>query len=192
MNPAPSSRRILAQRAGQAESALIKIRRIDRHDPLYPQALALREEEILRPIGMDLAAFHAQFPGVEERLEHFVAIVDVLGSPRVIGCASLLPNEPRVGVGRMMQMAVHRQRQREGIGRLLVSALEKRALGELNLTELFSHVPLTSVGFCKSLGWEIDSDEFIEGGVPHRRMVVRYSPEVASTEEEPEPGAADY
>jgi len=167
---------------------VIRIRRIDPKDPLYSQALALREEEILRPLRLDMPEFRRLFPGVEERLEHYAATVDVLGSPRVIGCASLLPNDPVPGVGRMMQMAVHRQRQREGIGTMLVAALEKRAFLELGLSELYTHVPVTSVGFCESLGWQVDSDEFQEGGVPHRRMIVRAPDQrdVASIEE-PEP-----
>lgn len=155
---------------------VIRVRRIEPADPLYHQALALREEEILRPLGMDLAAFHREFPGIEQRLEHFVATIEVLGIPRVVGCASLLPNDPAPGAGRMMQMAVSRQRQREGIGTMLVSALEQRAFGELGLTELASHVPLASVGFLASLGWTIETApgaEFVEGGVPHRRMVLR-------------------
>jgi N-acetylglutamate synthase-like GNAT family acetyltransferase len=167
---------------------VIRIRRIDRQDPLYQQALALREEEILRPLRLDLSEFYKLFPGVEEKLEHFVAVVDVLGKPRVVGCASLLPNDPVPGIGRMMQMAVHRQRQREGIGTMLVAALEKRAFLELSLVELYTNVPVKSLGFCENLGWQVDSDEFLEAGVAHRRMVVRApdQKDVASVDE-PEP-----
>jgi N-acetylglutamate synthase-like GNAT family acetyltransferase len=167
---------------------VIRTRRIDRQDSLYPQAVALREEEILRPLRLTMAEFHTIFPKVEEKLEHFVAVVDVLGKPRVIGSASLLPNDPVAGIGRMMQMAVHRQRQREGIGTMLVAALEKRAFGELGLKELYTHVPVPSIGFCQSLGWQIDSDEFSEAGVPHRRMIVRApDPGDISSISEPDP-----
>lgn len=154
-------------------STLIRVLRISPADPLYAQAVALREEEILRPLGLDMAAFHRALPGIEDRAEHFVAVVDVLGLQRVVGCASLVAGDPGPGAGRMLQMAVSRQRQREGIGRLLVSAVEKRAFGELGLRELVCHSPLGSVGFCESLGWAVDSAEFPEAGVPHRRMVLR-------------------
>lgn len=155
---------------------MIRVRRIDAADPLYAQALALREEEILRPIGMDLPAFHAAFPGVEATLEHFAAFVDVRGVPRLVGCASLLVNDPRFhappGQGRMMQMAVSRQRQREGIGTMLVAALEKRAFGELGLSRIVSSVPKTSAGFLVSLAWAIEGPEYVEAGVPHVMMVL--------------------
>jgi len=65
------------------------------------------------------------------------------------------------------------QRQGEGIGRRLVVALESRAFGELGLAELYCHVPVTAMGFFNALGWEVDSDLFVEAGVPHRRMAIR-------------------
>jgi GNAT superfamily N-acetyltransferase len=95
------------------------------------------------------------------------------GGPCVIGCAALLPNYPAPGVGKLMQMAVDRQRQGEGIGRRLVVAVESRAFGELGLSELFCHAQVPAVGFYESLGWEIASDEFFEAGIPHRKMVMR-------------------
>jgi N-acetylglutamate synthase-like GNAT family acetyltransferase len=156
-------------------------------DALYPQECALREQEILRPLGYDMARFRAEFPGVEERLEHFVAVTDTPSGPRVIGCAALLPAEPGPGVGRLMQMAVDRQRQGEGIGRRLVIAAESRAFGELGLREMFVHVPLTRRGFYDHLAWEADPDDFVEAGVPHCRMVMRASGPPAGDETIPAP-----
>ncbi len=95
------------------------------------------------------------------------------GGPCVIGCAALLPNHPSPGIGKLMQMAVDRQRQGEGIGRRLVVAVEARAFGELGLKELVCHAQLPAIGFYEKLGWEIDSEEFLEAGIPHRRMKVR-------------------
>lgn len=95
------------------------------------------------------------------------------GGPCVIGCAALLPNHPATGTGKLMQMAVDRQRQGEGIGRRLVVAVEARAFGELGLKQLVCHAQLPAIGFYEKLGWEIDSEEFQEAGIPHRRMKVR-------------------
>lgn len=149
---------------------MIRIRRITRDDPLYAQELALREDVLLRPSGLDMAAFHAEFPGFEERFEHFVALFDHPGGERVVGCVTLLPDHPEPGSGKLMQMAVDRQRQGEGIGRRLVVAVERRAFGELGLTRLYCHAQLTAVGFYQSLGWECLSDVFDEAGIPHRKM----------------------
>lgn len=156
---------------------MISVRRITMDDPLYAQSVAVRESELLKPIGLDLAKFKAMFPGVEERFEHFVAVFDHPNGPRVVGTALLLPNQspsgPAAGSGKLMQMAVDRQRQGEGIGTKLVVAVERRAFGEIGLRSLFCHARDTAYGFYESLGWEYDSDVFTEAGVPHRRMVFK-------------------
>lgn len=155
---------------------VIQIRRITRDDPLYAQEVALRETVLLAPIGLDLEKFQEMFPGVEERFEHFVAVFDHPKGPRVLGCALLLPDYPEKGIGKLMQMAVDFQRHGEGIGTLLVVALERRAFVELALREVFCHARDTAIGFYSSLGWEFDSDTFMEAGVPHRRMIFRSEP----------------
>ncbi len=149
------------------------IRRITTADPLYPQECALREQVLLGPIGYDMARFRREFSGMEEKFEHFVAVVRHASGPRVIGCATLLPAYPAAGTGKLMQMAVDPQRQGEGLGRRLVVAVESRAFGELGLTELFCHAQLPAIGFYDALGWETVSDEFTEAGVPHRKMRLR-------------------
>lgn len=149
------------------------IRRITMDDPLYPQECALREQVLLNPIGYDMARFRREFVGMEEKFEHFVAVARHATGPRVIGCATLLPNYPSPGIGKLMQMAVDPQRQGEGLGRRLVVAVESRAFGELALTELFCHAQLPAMGFYDALGWEVDSEQFIEAGIPHHRMRLR-------------------
>lgn len=153
--------------------AVHRIQRINTDHPLYRQECLLREDVLLGPIGYDMDRFRSEFTGVEEKFEHFVAVVDQTGGTRVIGCAALLPNYPVPGVGKLMQMAVDRQRQGEGVGRSLVSAVEARAFGELGLTELFCHSQTGVKGFYESLGWRAETDEFTEAGVPHRKMVLR-------------------
>jgi N-acetylglutamate synthase-like GNAT family acetyltransferase len=152
---------------------MIHIRRITMPDPLYAQECALREHVLLGPIGYDMEKFRAEFRGVEEKFEHFVAVFDHPSGPRVIGCAALLPNYPEAGAGKLMQMAVDPQRQGEGIGTQLVVAVERRAFGEIGLSELFCHARDTAYGFYESLGWAFASDTFLEAGVEHRRMVFR-------------------
>jgi len=146
---------------------------IGRHHPLYPQEVELRERVLLAPIGLGLDGFRALFPGVEERLEHFVSVIDHPNGRKVIGCVCLLPDEPKAGVGKLMQMAVDPQRQREGVGRELVAELERRAFGELGLAELFCHARLDAVSFYERMGWTTEGDQFQEAGIPHYRMVFR-------------------
>ncbi len=151
---------------------MVRIRRISLLDPLYPQECDLRVAVLLAPIGFDMPRFHAEFPGVEERFEHFVAVFDHPRGDRVVGCATLLPHTPDETTGKLMQMAVDPQRQGEGIGRRLVAAVESRAFGELGLRSLYCHARVPVIGFYRSLGWEVESDEFSEAGVPHVRMRV--------------------
>lgn len=150
--------------------------------PLYPLECALRESVLLKPIGFEMARFRREFDGVEERLEHFVAVFEHQGNPVVIGCGALLAGEAQSGgarSGRLMQMAVDPQRQGEGVGRRIVVAVESRAFGELGLTELVCHVQLHMMGFYERLGWEADSEVFTEAGIAHRKMVIRHPVEVA-------------
>lgn len=155
---------------------MIRIRRITADDPLHAQEVALREDVLLGPIGLDGAKFNAMFPEGGEReqhFEHFVAVFDHPSGPRVVGTALLLPNYPEPGRGKLMQMAVDKQRHGEGIGTRLVVAVEQRAFGELGLKELFCHARDTAYGFYHALGWDFDSDTFQEADIPHRRMVFR-------------------
>ncbi len=151
---------------------MIRIRRITTSDPLYPQERALREEVLLGPIGFDMARFEAEFPGLEQRFEHFVAVFDHPSGPRVGGCATLLRDPEHPDVARLMQMAVDLQRQGEGIGRRLVVAAERRAFGELGITSLYCHAQVPAAAFYRRLGWEEDGEVFTEAGIPHKRMVV--------------------
>jgi len=151
---------------------VVKVQRITLDDPLYAQECALREAALLGPVGLDLTRFKAEFPGLEERFEHFVAVFDHPNGPRVVGCALLLADYPDPGRGKLMQMAVDPQRQGEGIGQRLVAAVESRAFGDLGLRELFCHAREPALGFYERVGWRVDSDAFEEVGIPHRRMVL--------------------
>ncbi len=151
---------------------MIQIRRITPEaDPeLYAQECALREQVLLRQVGLTMETFRQHFP-YEDRFEHFVAVFDHPNGATVIGCGTLLLEEE--GRAKLMQMAVHPQRQGEGIGRKIVAAIERRALGELGVRELYCHAREPVCGFYAQLGWAIDSETFEEVGIPHRRMVVR-------------------
>lgn len=152
---------------------MIPIRRIGRDDPLYPLAVGLRERVLLAPIGYDLARMEAEYPGYEDRFEHFVAVVDDHPrGPRVVGVVCLLPDEPAAGSSKLMQMAVDAQRRREGIGRRLVAEVERRAFGVLGMQRLYCHSREDAAAFYASCGWSAEGDRFEEAGVPHVRMAV--------------------
>ena len=147
-----------------------RVLRITRDHPLYKQELDLRERVLLAPIGYTMERFLTEF-GVEDRFEHFVAVIDHPKGERVVGCVCLLPGYPSEGIGKLMQMAVDPQRQGEGIGQGLVASLEKRAFGELKLRELFCHSRDTAEGFYSRMGWTVSGERFMEAGVAHYKMV---------------------
>lgn len=163
---------------------MIRFLRISPDHPLYPQELALRSRILLEPIGYDMRAFHQEFPGFEERFEHFVAVLEHPSGPTVVGVVTLLPHYPHPGSGKLMQMAVDPQRQGEGIGRRLVVELERRAFGELALEELYCHAQSSAVGFYRQLGWEPDGPTFDEAGIEHQKM--RFRPGPMNPHDEPE------
>lgn len=152
---------------------MIDYRRITPNDALYEQERALREQVLLRPLGKSIAWFCEHYPEIDPRAEHFVAVLSHPTGERVIGCVLLIPDYPEPGAGKLMQMAVDPQRQGEGIGRRLVVELETRAFGELGLEEVFCHAQTSAAPFYARLGWESDQEEFVEAGIPHRRMWLR-------------------
>lgn len=166
---------------GTYAAGVIRIARITPASELYPGEVALREAVLLEPIGYDMDRFRAAYPGVEERAEHFVAVLEHTGGPRVVGCALLLPpgagkEADGGGLAKLMQMAVDPQRQGEGIGRRLVVAAEARAFGELGLVGLYCHAQDRAIGFYEKLGWRGEGEDFVEADVPHRKMVVHAPP----------------
>lgn len=152
---------------------MVRIERIQLDHPLYAQECALREQVLLAPVGYDMDRFRTEYPGMEEGFMHFVAIVDHPTGPRVVGTALLRPNYPEPGMGKVMQVAVDRQRQGEGIGRNLIIAVESHGFGRLGLREIFCHSQLSAVGFYERLGWTADEEIFLEAGIDHRRLAIR-------------------
>jgi predicted GNAT family N-acyltransferase len=84
----------------------------------------------------------------------------------VVGTARLLPDGH---VGRMAVLASHRGR---GIGMRLLSALITRAFARGD-REVRLNAQVQALGFYARAGFEVDSDEFLEAGIPHRAMRLR-------------------
>lgn len=152
---------------------MMRVQIIGPNHALYPQAVDLRERVLLKPIGYSAAQFDAEYPEVRTKAEHFVSVVQHPTGDRVVGTVCLLPHFPGRGIGKLTQMVVDPQRQREGLGRELVAHLEKRAFGELGIHRLFCHAQAAAKDFYLSLGWEIVGEPFEEAGLKHYRMEFR-------------------
>lgn len=165
---------------------MVRIKHISMADPLYAQEVALRTDVLLAPLGMSIEDYHDLAPGREEQCEHFVAVVDHPKGEMVVGTATLLIDQNERGelAGKVQQVCVHKQRQGEGIGLKLMIAIEARGFGELGLSSLYCHAQLTAMSFYEKLGWQADEDEFLEAGIPHRRMSISAPKPVESSESE--------
>lgn len=168
---------------------MVRYLRIDNTHPLYPQAVALREQVLLRAVGYDIASFETAYPAAKNA-HSYIAAIDHPQGERVIGVVLLIPDSPEKGIGKLMQMAVDPQRRGEGIGRRLVIELERAAFGDLGLEMLFCHAQKQAAAFYARLGWEVEGEEFVEAGIPHFKMVLRApSTEIVEPEGgEEEPG----
>ena len=151
---------------------MVSVRRIPIDDELYWHQCALRQAVLFDHIGYDMEMLNADFPGREERAEHFVALSDHHERFRLIGCASLLHDASSPARAQLIQMAVDRQRQGRGVGRMIVTAVTQRAFDELGAEELYCHARHGAYGFYTKLGWRFDSGTFDELGGEHRRMVL--------------------
>ncbi len=151
---------------------MITIERIELDGVLYESERRLRDEVLLGPLGLTVADFEAAFPGVEQRYEHFAAVLDHPLGRRVVGCCGLLPDDPAQGEGRLLQMVVDPQLQGSGVGRRLVVAVEARGFGELDFVRLSCRARVGVVPFYGGLGWKPTGGLFEEVGIPHRLMVL--------------------
>lgn len=158
---------------GSGDVGTMRVQLIATSNGLYQQAVELRERVLLKPIGYTASKFAQEYPEVEQRGEHFVAVIDHPSGKRVVGTVCLLPNYPERGIGKLTQMVVDEQRQREGLGRELVANLERRAFGELGLTGLFCHAQEAAAGFYRKMGWKQVGEPFSEAGIRHYRMEFR-------------------
>lgn len=96
---------------------------------------------------------------------HFVAFAD----GRAVGCARLRAYGEAAKVERV---AVLPEQRRLGLGRVLMEAAE-RAAGEMGRSRLVLHAQTAVVPFYERLGWRALGPEFSEAGIRHRRMEKR-------------------
>jgi len=138
----------------------IIVTHINSLSPKYQEVWELREEILRKPLGMslkneDLSRDHADTIFIAEH------------NSKVIGCL-LLHHIDREQV-QLRAMAVYNEWQGKGVGRLLVSAAENFC-EQKEYPKIILHARKVALGFYKSLGYSITSDEFTEVGIPHYIM----------------------
>ncbi|MFN3649102.1 MAG: GNAT family N-acetyltransferase [Armatimonadota bacterium] len=94
----------------------------------------------------------------------------VLAGERPAGTARVY--QPRRGLAKLGRIALLPEFRGRGWGALLMRALEQYA-GSLGVTELALDAQVCAVPFYERLGYVPEGEEFLEAGIPHRRMVKR-------------------
>lgn len=136
-----------------------KIVTIELDSALYQAERELRNEVLLRPIGIPDYGWEMK----DDESFHIVALRDGV----VVGCVLLWPSEE--GRGQLMQMAVAEEAQGRGVGRMLVAGLVEKAR-ERDLKTVFCHARADVVSFYWRLGFFPVGERFQEVGVDHQLM----------------------
>ena len=146
----------------------LEIVRIDpRTDPRYAHELELRYRVLRVPLGMPRES--VTFAGEEERAIHVVAMegpsaADNRNDMQLVGCVLF-----DFQSGRVRQMAVETARQKGGLGRQLMSAVEEEAR-RAGIREISLHAREVASGFYARLGYARVGEPFLEVGIPHFEM----------------------
>jgi len=74
------------------------------------------------------------------------------------------------GVAKLERICVLAQFRKHGIGAAVMEELEEVAR-EADLSKAKLHAQTQAAGFYERLGYKADSDEFMEEGIPHIRMI---------------------
>ncbi|RQG98769.1 GNAT family N-acetyltransferase [Natrarchaeobius oligotrophus] len=123
-------------------------------------ALAVRHEVFVEEQGVDADLEYDDHDG---DAVHFVAY----DGDEPVGAARL--RELADDRGKVERVAVRNERRGEGIGRLLMDELERRA-ESLGLSTLVLHSQTHAAGFYDRLGYERHGPAFEEAGIPHVEM----------------------
>lgn len=126
-------------------------------DSLRDHAQALRIEVFVVEQGVPV---ELEWDEADEVSTHAVAY-DEEGQPVATG--RLLPD------GHIGRMAVRKSARGQGIGEQVLRELLEEAK-RLGYKELVLHAQSHAVGFYARHGFELSGEEFMEAGIPHRRM----------------------
>ena len=141
--------------------------RIDFGSPRYEATFRLRKRVLLDPFAIHYSeeaqraedvAFHF---GVFSRLDS----ASLEREEECLACAFLVALDERTL--RMRQVAVDFARQKSGLGRRVVAAVEDFGARQ-GFTKMVAHARQSAVPFYEQLGYDVVGEPFVEVGLPHR------------------------
>jgi GNAT superfamily N-acetyltransferase len=127
--------------------------------------VSLRTKILREPLGLTFSEEYLERDKYDILLAAFFP-----GSGRMAGCCILTPlSEVTI---QLRQMAVDDFYQRKGLGSELLLFAEQVAAGR-NFEYLYLHARKVAVNFYKKHDYTIESDLFVEVGIPHFEMMKR-------------------
>jgi predicted GNAT family N-acyltransferase len=127
----------------------------------YQAECALRDQVLRVPLGLSL---YDENLVSEKNHEHF-GLFDSTG--QIIACLVVVPLSAQEA--KLRQMAVRTEYQGRGFGRQIVHSVETKLIAA-GVRRLVLHARCEVVTFYEKLGYAAEGDEFLEVGIPHRRM----------------------
>ena len=134
---------------------------IDFGTPQYNLMVALREEVLRKPLGL-------QFSDKELAAEKEDILIAAFEEGKILGCCILTPHSTEKV--QLRQMAVSPKCQRKGIGQQLLRFAENLAK-DRRYKELTMHARDSAIGFYEKLGYKIVGEPFVEVTIPHHEMI---------------------
>lgn len=107
-----------------------------------------------------------EWDGRDESAWHWLATDP---DDRPIGTARLLPD------GQIGRMAVLSEYRGYGVGAAMLEQAVQKA-SHLGMERVFLNAQTHALAFYENGGFEAEGDEFLEAGIPHRRMIRRLTP----------------
>lgn len=147
-----------------SNSSSVTYLQIQHNTEPYLGAVQLRREVLRVPLGLD-------FTPAELSAEHAdIHVVGVEGDQVV---AALVISHLLPAIYKIRQVCVSHDLQGQGIGRNLVSFSEKLIQKEGGQA-IVIHARETVLKFWEALGYQVDSESFLEVTIPHRRMIKHF------------------
>jgi GNAT superfamily N-acetyltransferase len=114
----------------------------------------------------------ACFEGDDEPTTHHFAALEPDSGPAILGCATILRRDWQGHPAWQLRgMAVTPTHQHQGIGRIMLSAIEDHIRADNATGRLWCNARVPAIGFYTAHGWLVVSDVFvIETAGPHVRM----------------------
>lgn len=129
----------------------------------YDQMVALRDQILRKPLGL---TFSVQ--DLEKDKNDLLLVSRYPDKGVITGCCILTPLDERTA--QLRQMAVAIFCQGKGLGSGLLAYAENVAK-ERHFEYICLHARKVAVDFYKKHGYTIESDQFVEVGIPHFEMM---------------------